>query len=35
MLTVVNLQAKRKYAKELDVARKYFNECVEAKKCEK
>ena len=35
MLTAVKLHAKRKYAKELDAARKYFDACVEAKKCEK
>jgi hypothetical protein len=35
MLIAVKLHAKRKYAKELDAARKYFDACVEAKKCEK
>lgn len=35
MLTVVKLHAKRRCAKELEMARKYFEECVEAKKCEK
>ena len=35
MLIAVKLHVKRKYAKELEAARKYFEECVKAKKCKK